>query len=236
MKNWIQDLIKRPQNLLKDNGGDYVVLVHAFAWTARSMNKIAQKLNSEGYAVININYPSRKYSIEYLAENFIAKTVNKLCVDKKRKIHFVTHSLGGIIIRKYIRTHPKLLFGKVVMIAPPNHGSEIVDFVKSNFLLKAYFGPVLQQLGTKKDSFINTDLKQAIKFELGVIAGDVCINPLARFIIKGDNDGLVPVECTKIRGMKDHIIIHSTHLFIVSNKECIKQISYFLKYGYFCRE
>jgi pimeloyl-ACP methyl ester carboxylesterase len=232
--NWINDLCKSPAKCVAiGNNGDYVVLVHALAWTSRSMNKISETLSSEGYIVINLDYPSRRHSIENLADNFLAKTINKLCTDKKKKIHFVTHSLGGIIVRKYIADHPKLNIGRVVMITPPNKGSKVVDFFRNNFLFKAYFGPALQQLGTKKNSFINVNLDKSVKFELGVIAGNCCINPLIHFLIKGPNDGLITVASTKINGMKDHIIIHSTHLFIVTNEECIKQVSYFLNYGHF---
>jgi triacylglycerol lipase len=199
------------------------------------MNRIAKVLNSEGYIVVNVDYPSRKYSIEELAENFLAKNINEVCTDKKKKIHFVTHSLGGIVVRQFIDNHGNLNIGRVVMIVPPNQGSEIADLLRDNFLLKACFGPVLQQLRTNKDSFVKTKLNHPINYELGIIAGDSYINPLFNFILEKPHDGMLPVDSTKIEGMKEHIVISSSHVFIIFNQMCIRLVSNFLKYGSFTK-
>ncbi len=236
--NFISDICKSPAKCVSiGNNGDYVILLHALAKGSRSMRKIERDLNDEGYTVINLSYPSTKHSIEDLSEKYLAKAIKKLCTDKKKKIHFVTYSLGGIIVRQYLQNHHKLNIDKIVMIAPPNKGSEVVDFMKSNFLFKPFFhwffGPAGQQLGTKKSSYVNSALENTIHHEIGVIAGDSCINPFTPFLIKGPNDGRISVKNTKIKNMKDHIVIHSPHCFIASNDECIKQVSYFLSYGLF---
>ncbi len=222
------------------NDSDYVILLHALAKTYHSMHRIEKALNNEGYIVYNLDYPSRKYPIEVLSEKFLTKAINKLCTDKKKKINFVTHSLGGIVVRKYLQDHPQLNIGRVVMIAPPNQGSEIVDCMKSNYFLGRlftwFFGPAAAQLSSQKKSYVNTELEQIVKYELGIIAGDRCINPTVSFIIKNLNDGRVSIKNTKIQGMSDHIVIHSPHCYINTNSECIKQVSYFLNYGQFYRE
>jgi len=235
---FINDLRKSPAKCISiGNNGDYVILLHALARSNRSMKKIEQDLNDEGYNVINLNYPSTKHSVEYLSEKYLAKTIKKFCIDKKKKIHFVTYSLGGIILRHYLQNHHKLNIDKIVMIAPPNKGSEVVDFMKSNIFFRKFFhwffGPAGQQLGSKKSSYVNSALGNTINHEIGVIAGDTCINPFIPFLISGPNDGRISVKNTKIKNMKDHIVIHSPHCFITTNNECIKQVSYFLSYGIF---
>jgi hypothetical protein len=236
--SFINELCKSPAKCVSiGNNGDYVILLHALARSNRSMKKIEHDLSDEGYNVINLNYPSTKYSIEYLSEKYLVKAIKKLCTDRKKKIHFVTSSLGGIILRHYLQTNHKLNIDKIVMIAPPNKGSEVVDFMKKNVLFRGFFrwffGPAGQQLGNKKNSFVNTALENTIHHEIGVIAGDSCINPFIPFLIKGPNDGRVSVKSTKLKNMKDHVVIHSPHCFITSNNECIKQVSYFLSYGIF---
>jgi len=236
--NWISDLRKSPIKCVEiGNKGDYVVLIHALVKCSWGMYKLEKSLASEGYEVINPSYLTRKYNIEDLAQKFLEKTLRKFCTDPKKKIHFVTHSLGAIIVRKYLETNSRLNIGRIVMIAPPNRGSEFADFLKSNFftkkLYKIIFGPVGLQLGARKNSYVNTRLEKTIKYETGVIAGNYCLNPFAPFFIKGANDGLVSVSSTKIKGMKDHITLPCGHKFIISSEECLNQVSYFLNYGHF---
>jgi triacylglycerol lipase len=214
------------------NEGDYVILIHGLFLSPFFMKKIASALEGRGYNVINFNYPSRKYPIDTLANKFLAEFVRTYCVSKKKKIHFVTHSLGGILVRKYLAEHPIVKMGKVVMFAPPNHGSEIADFLKNNFLYKFIYGPAGQQLGANKRSYVNS-LPNKVTFDLGVIAGSKSHNPLSSFLIKRKNDGTVSVSSTKITGMKDHITIPSSHVCILYNKEAIDQLLFFLDNGHF---
>lgn len=236
--NWVNDLWQSPAKCVSiGNNGDYVILMHALAKSSREMKALERALSEEGYVVLNLNYPSRKHDIEDLTENFLAKAVKKLCIDKKKKINFIGSSLGTQLIRQYLQDNPKLNIGRVVMIAPPNRGSEVVDFMQNNILCKDFFrwffGPAAAQLGARKSSYVNTQLEKEVKYDLGVIAGDCCINPLAPFIISGTSDGRVSLSATRIKGMRDHVVIHSPHCFIASNDETIKQVSYFLSYGQF---
>lgn len=236
--NWVSDLWRSPAKCVSmGNDGDYVILMHALAKTSFSLRALATALSDEGYIVINVDYPSRKYNIEDLSEKFLAKIVKKSCANNKKRIHFVGSSLGAIVIRKYLQDHPQLSTGRVVQIAPPNRGSEVVDFMLSNAVLgkvfKWFFGPAAMQLGAKKSSYVNQQLKKEMKCDVGVIAGDCCINPIASLIIKGESDGRVSIVNTKVKGMKDQVVVHSPHCFIASNSECIKQVSYFLSYGQF---
>ena len=209
------------------NKGDYVILIHGLLLSPFFMKKIGTTLKKRGYHVLYFNYPSRKYSIDVLANKFLAEFIRTRCVSKKKKIHFVTHSLGGILVRRYLAKHPITKMGKVVMLVPPNHGSEMTDFFKNNFLYKFIYGPAGQQLGADKKSYVNL-LPNKVKFDLGVIAGNKSHNLLSYFIMKLRNDGLVSVSSTKIIGMKDHITLPSSHICILYNKKAIEQILFFL--------
>src|SRR5581483_9780319 len=147
------------------------------------------------------------------------------------RIHFVTHSLGGIILRQYLSTHCLDNLGRVVMLAPPNRGSEIIDRLKGNPLSRIILGPVAAELGTGAD-----DLPRrlgALNFECGIIAGDRSLNPFLSHSLSGPNDGKVTVESAKAEGMRDFIVLHSTHTWLLWRERTVRQVHCFLKSGQF---
>jgi len=211
-----------------------VIVLHGLARTAFSMRKIVKVLKPN-YKVINNTYPSRKKSIEELAELAIAPAI-KEC-ELSTKIHFVTHSLGGILVRQYLSQHEVKNLGNVVMLGPPNNGSEIVDRFKSSEISKWFFtkvnGPAGEQLGTGNEHV--PAALGAVNFNLGVIAGNVSYSPVFSKAIDGEDDGKVSVESSKIAGMKDHIVLPVSHTFMMDNAEVIEQVKAFLKDGVFLR-
>lgn len=214
-------------------GGDTVVLLHGIGRSKSSMESMEEDLSRKGYEVINIDYASRKKTIENLAAD-IRKEIKKRRVNTE-KIHFVGHSMGGLIIRAYIHKYRPKDLGRVVMLGTPNAGSEVADLMKDNFLYINYYGPAGQQLVTDQNGF--KEIFGRVDYDLGIIAGDRSIDPVSSlFIITGDDDGKVPVVNTKIKGMKDHIVIHATHTFMPSNAEVIQQTGHFLKHGEFLQE
>ena len=213
--------------------GDYVVMLHGIARTSGNMEKMEKAFAKEGYAVLNIDYPSRKATIENLAEELHPK-ITAFATDETRKIHFVGHSMGCILARAYIFKHRPKNLGRVVMLGPPNKGSEAADFLKDNFIFQGYYGPAGQELAT--DNAFDREFGK-IDYETGIIAGDRTIDPVSSYLIlKGPNDGKVTVENTKAEGMTDHIVIHATHTFIMKNKQAIAQALHFVKNGKFARE
>jgi pimeloyl-ACP methyl ester carboxylesterase len=217
---------------------DYVVLLHGILRSKTDMLPLAAYLKKNGYDVLNILYPSRKKSLEDLVEYIDDKIRRDKNYSPEKTLHFVTHSMGGLIARYYIiRNRPPKL-GKVVMLGPPNTGSEFADFLKDHKLFspafRAAFGPAGQQLDTK-----HRHLDGAIDYPLGVIAGNRSINPLAPWMMPkklvGEHDGIVPVERTKIDGMADHIVVRSTHTFMMFRPNVMKQVRYFLENGKFRR-
>lgn len=209
-----------------------VVLLHGLVRSDSSMNKLEFELQKEGFQTVNVDYPSRQYSIEDLAELSIAPALEQ-CANNN-KIHFVTHSLGGILVRQYFSEHVIPNLGRVVMLGPPNQGSEIVDTLKNVPGYHFINGDAGMQLGTGEMSVPNK-LGPA-DFDVGIIAGTQSINLILSLIIPDTDDGKVSVERTKLAGMNDHIEIATTHPFMMKNKKVIAQVIHYLKYGEFARE
>ncbi len=198
------------------------------------MRALEGNLSGLEFHVINIDYPSSKYPIEYLAE-YVGKTIHQChtdCADEER-IHFVTHSLGGIVLRYYLKENQLHNLGRVVMLSPPNQGSELVDNLRDNILFKIVTGPSGQQLGTDSSSVPIT--LGAVDFELGIIVGNRSLNLILSHLIPGEDDGRVSVERSKVEGMADFLIVPQVHPFIMNSPEVIEQTVCFLEHGRFLR-
>ncbi|MDD4351900.1 MAG: alpha/beta hydrolase [Candidatus Gracilibacteria bacterium] len=210
---------------------DYVILLHGLGRTSLSMLRLARFLRKQGYYVHNIGYPSRKYPIEKLAEHNLKEALEKYCTDQNKKIHFVTHSMGGIIVRYFLSKYKPKNLGRVVMLSPPNKGSEIADFFQKYKLAKFIMGDALSQLGTDKNSL---PLKLALPdFEFGVIMAKQPIAKLDSLIFSGESDSIVSVESAKLANMQDFMIIPGTHSFIMYDKKVIQATARFLESGKF---
>lgn len=214
------------------NTNEIVVLLHGLLRSSYDMHPMAKFLENHGYKTINIPYPSREQTLEGLSEFVHAKITTHKHYSAEAKLNFVTHSMGGIITRYYISRYKPVNIGRVVMLGPPNTGSEFADWLSDTKILapifKAVYGPSGPQLRTDyphKDSDIN--------YPLGVIAGNLSINPLAPWVLPGEHDGIVTVERTRIEGMSDHIITASTHSFMMFNTEVMQQTYNFLQHGKF---
>lgn len=217
------------------NKGDYVILIHGIYNLGFCMKKIARTLEEAGYIVIHFKYKARRQSIDAIAESLLPKFITRHCTDAKKKINFVTHSVGGLILRRYLDQNKLLQLGRVVMIAPPNQGSELTNFFKSymNTIYKFLFGPVGQQLGTGKNDYVHKVLKPSVNYDLGIIAGQGSLSPLSFLLIHGPSDGMVSVESTKLEGMKDHLIIPASHNLMLFFDFTARKVLKFLRDGMF---
>ena len=206
-----------------------VILLHGLVRSPHSMNKMEKRLKKEGYEVANIGYPSTKHGIEELSaivrEKIVSNTVDATTV------HFVTHSMGGILLRYIQEYDPMENIGRVIMLSPPNQGSEVVDKLGDYKMFKWINGPAGLQLGTGEGNFI-AKLKP-VNFELGVITGDRSINWILSSLIKGTDDGKVSIEQAQVDGMNEFKVVHATHPFIMKNKQVIESVIMFLKTGSF---
>lgn len=212
---------------------EYVILLHGLCRSGRSMIPMGQALTAAGYKVLNMEYPSRSATIEKLSDDAIGSAVADCQRQGAVRIHFVTHSLGGILVRSYLSRHTIPNLGRVVMLGPPNQGSEVVDKLGGWWIFKKLNGPAGDELGTDKNSTPNK-LGPA-NFCAGVIAGNLSINWINSWLIPGQDDGKVSIERTKLAGMADHIVIASAHPFIMRNRTAIRQTVYFLRNGQFVK-
>lgn len=206
------------------------MLLHGLARSDASMGKMTIALKEAGYHTCNIDYPSTDYPVETLASSFVGPAIAD-CNTHNQPVHFVTHSMGGIMVRYLARHEIVEDIGRVVMLAPPNRGSEAVDALGDLWLFEWINGPAGQQLGT--DSLSMPITLDAVDFELGVIAGNSSFSPVLSTIIEGEDDGKVSVERAQVKGMADFLVLPVTHTFIMQDAETIRQTLYFLRNGKF---
>ena len=212
---------------------DYVVLLHGIGRTHHVMSKMEQHLLSQGYDVYNDSYPSTSFSIEKLGEQ-IWQRVQARCSDVSKKIHFVGHSMGGLIVRWMLAQYQLENVGRVVMLGTPNQGSRLVDLLKRFKFYHRRFGPSGQQLGAKGGAVF--DHLPPVDYDVGVIARDRTVDWFfSWFVLPGKNDGKLTTEETKLEGMKDHIVLHAAHPFMPSNPGVMEQTEHFLRLGAFLR-
>ena len=226
-------LASSPDNCFsgEDRIHDCVVLIHGLSRTAKSFQKMEDHLKQAGFNVLNIDYPSREYDIQTLTAKFIRPATRDHCTDKEKKIHFVTHSMGGIIVRYFLQTYPLENVGRVVMLSPPNQGSQVVDFLKEKAVVREIMGPAFDQLSTDTDAFVNT--LDGIDAEVGIITGNQSINWINSVIIPGEDDGKVSVDHARMKNMKDFLVVERTHPFIMNADEVLDAVVNFIETGKF---
>ncbi|MCO7224506.1 alpha/beta hydrolase [Pleionea sp. CnH1-48] len=197
------------------------------------MLRLQKHLQSLGYWVWNQSYPSTSFAIEYLSSSVIPQALEACRSQSGRsgRIHFVTHSLGGILVRHYLQQHAIDELGRVVMLGPPNKGSEVVDKISGWPFFRWSTGPAGQQLGTDAASIPNR-LKR-IDAKIGIIAGNRSSDPWFSGLFKGKNDGKVSVESTRLEEMSDFLEMNVGHTLMMWDRRVLKQVAYFLKEGQF---
>ncbi|MGH8528351.1 MAG: esterase/lipase family protein [Nevskiales bacterium] len=209
-----------------------VVLLHGLGRSSLSMLPLQLALESSGYDVSNRSYPSTERGIESLS-TVVGEAIADCRYLDAEQIHFVTHSMGGILVRVYFQTHQVPEAKRMVMLAPPNHGSEIVDAYKDQWWFRRATGPAGQQLGTDAESLPRR--LAPIPLEIGVIAGTGSSDPWFSGQFSGEYDGKVSVESAALPEMKDLLLVESGHTFMMNSKRVIEQVKTFLRNGAFSK-
>lgn len=209
---------------------DCVVLLHGMGRTHFSMLRLQSSLQDAGYEVWNRSYPSTRNTIEQLVP-VVGDAVQDCRKRQARQIHFVTHSLGGILVRAYFQDHEVPEARRIVMLGAPNHGSEAVDSYKNRWWFRKATGPAGQQLGTDPGSVPNR--LAPIRLEVGIIAGTKSSDPWFSNLYQETHDGKVSVSSAKLPEMKDFLLVESGHTFMMNSSEVIRQVKLFLRTGAF---
>ena len=205
-----------------------VVLLHGIARTSRSMNAMEKALKASGFRTLNLDYASRRKPLDQLAVDIhpsILDFANSLGGD----LHFVGHSMGGLLARVYLAQHRPKRLGRVVMLGTPNQGSEVADTLRDLAIFRRFFGPAGQQLTTSPDAAL-----AAIDYCVGIIAGNRSIDPISStFVLPRPNDGKVSVAKTKLAGMSGHVVVGASHPMLTRKQAAIEQTIAFLHTGRF---
>ena len=212
-------------------GAESVIVLHGLRRTPASMAILVARLEDAGYGVTSFGYSSTSEPMEALIDQLEA-AVALCCADHPEDVHFVTHSMGGVLVRSYLSQQPEPHNGRVVMLSPPSQGSEIVDAFADSPRLRALFvGPAASELGT--DSAGIARKLGPVRFDLGIITGDKSLSPIGSWVIPGPDDGKVAVGRANVEGSADFLVISATHTFIMNRADVAEEVTYFLRQGRF---
>ncbi len=210
-----------------------VVLLHGMGRTLRSMDNMQEYLTEAGYHTVSLGYPSTKKTIEDIAADHFELALEQCQEFQPSSIHFVTHSLGGIILRTVFKEQRPEKLGRVVMLSPPNKGSVAADSLKDWWFYKWLNGPAGNQLTTDENSHPNQ--LGPVDYPVGIITGDryFFFDFWLSSIIPGRDDGKVSVTSARLDGMSDFLVVHETHPFIMDAEYVHDETLYFLQNGKF---
>ncbi len=214
-------------------GPECVILLHGLGRTSRSLTKMADALQGAGFNPVNLDYQSRKKTIQELAPDSVEHGLGRCARMQARTVHFVTHSMGGVLVRYYLTRRRPQNLGRVVMLSPPNRGSEAADHLRDSALYRWFNGPAGQQLVTGPEGL--PEQLGPVDFPLGVITGNQhsFFDAWLADVIPGTDDGKESVERAKVEGMADFLVLPYSHPFIMNAEEVIEQTLQFLRGGRF---
>ena len=218
----------RQANSLKADTGHAVIFLHGIGRSSKSLRSIINAIPAKGHTLIPFEYPSTRVSLDKSADYL--QTLIESLTDVER-ISFVVHSLGGLVVRRYLKDHRDPRLHRMVMMGTPNNGAELADMLKSNVMFKTIYGPAGQELVTNPAGSIPS--LPTPDFEFGIVAGGKKDDRGFNRLLPGDNDGTVTVASARLAGAADFLLVPRIHSFLMSDETVIKAVSYFLEHGRF---
>ena len=215
----------RTELVTVDQGKECVVLLHGLNRSWRAMRPMADALQLAGFTTANVDYPSQSGPVEEIAPLAVSTGLTECRATGAERIHFVTHSIGGILLRYEHARAP------IPDLGPPNKGSEVVDIAQEWPGMTLFGGSAGLQLGTDENSIPSR--LGPVDFELGVIAGTGTINPWMSAMLPDKDDGKVTVVATQVDGMNDFLLVDKSHRYIARSDVVFRNTVSFLKTGHF---
>lgn len=212
-------------------GREAVILLHGLGRSRVSMLRLERALRRAGYRTHNETYPSTRRGIAHLAREVVGRRLDVVRGWGVEHVHFVTHSMGGVLVRHFAERVGVPEGTRAVMIAPPHGGSEVAEFLRDWRPARWHFGPALGELGMGEASVPRA--LGPLRLEAGVIAGGRAWTPLFNRLFEGDYDGLVSIESARAPGVADFAVVPLAHTFIAARPVVIRQALHFLRHGRF---
>jgi pimeloyl-ACP methyl ester carboxylesterase len=194
---------------------EVVYLLHGFGAMPLIMTRLSRCLQRNNYVIRNWGYRSIRKTVAFHAEELRNEVYRVAEEGEFTRLHFVTHSLGSIVVRHALCESMLPLVSRIVMLAPPNGGSHVA---RAGSLVLGRLCPVLRELSDKSGSFVNR-LGEPAQVEIGVIAAS--------------NDWVVLRRNTHLKSERDHIVVRGDHLRLPLLRTCAEQTLQFLKTGVF---
>ncbi len=221
------DKLRHTQKLTYDTG-HAIIYLHGIGRSSRSLSAIKKAMPTEGHVHIPFEYPSTRVSIER-ASGYLNSVIESL--RDVSRISFVVHSMGGLVVRRYLKDHRDHRIHRMVMMGTPNNGAELADMLKGNFLFRTIYGPAGQELVTEADGTIKS--LPTPDFEFGIVAGGKGDDKGFNRLLPGDNDGTVTIASARLVGAADFLQVPKIHSFLMTDATVIAAVRHFLEHGCF---
>lgn len=199
------------------NASGTVLLIHGLFMGSWILSFIASHLRREGYRCYGYDYPTRIRRMDHHGKEL----ADRLQLWPEKRFDVVTHSMGGLILREALSRAPELQerIGRIVMIAPPNQGSDLARFWREKFPVAERLVVPLSDLSSESGSPVYGLPNLPGELEFGVLAAE--------------NDHAVSEERTHLAGEREHRILPGRHTSILFRKRTAETVGHFLRHGNF---
>jgi pimeloyl-ACP methyl ester carboxylesterase len=217
--------IRREQGL-EPMSGHAVVLLHGIVRSSKAMSRVAERLEADGYLVVPFDYPSTREGLAGSAR-YLHQVVQSL--DGVEAVSFVGHSMGGLVVRKWMADYGDARIGRFVMLGTPNHGAELADRLRGLAIYRLILGAGGQDL-------VSGDAGEIAKLPIpetsfAVIAGargdGEGFNPW----VAGDDDGVVSLESARLDGAEAYLEVPVLHSFLPFDRRVVDAVSLYMRTG-----